>query len=365
MKIDSSYVGMESARSYTSWTKRSVSASLLEVQAAKQGSEDTKGMFSDLLGAGKEEGQVDQIPQAQRFSSRFGNYENKIASLEEKRQLQTIREQCVLFLIKWLYDNLGSKRTRSEDNANDCKAIDLGAQMNQQQPVPMGELPKQKMLQVRMNYEHVEQEQTSFQTQGVVRTADGREISFGMNLSMSRRFEEYYQSVNTKELVQMTDPLVINLDTSMTTLSDQKFEFDLDHDGIKDSISMLGEGSGFLALDKNGDGVINDGSELFGTKSGDGFRDLAAYDEDGNGWIDENDAIFDKLLIWAKTESGKDELYTLKEAGVGAICLQKADTEFSLNSLRDNQKNGMIRSTGMFLYENGMTGTMQQLDLAQ
>ncbi len=237
--------------------------------------------------------------------------------------------------------------------------------MNQQQPVPMGELPKQKMLQVRMNYEHVEQEQTSFQTQGVVRTADGREISFGMNLSMSRRFEEYYQSVNTKELVQMTDPLVINLDTSMTTLSDQKFEFDLDHDGIKDSISMLGEGSGFLALDKNGDGVINDGSELFGTQSGDGFRDLAAYDEDGNGWIDENDAIFDKLLIWAKTESGKDELYTLKEAGVGAICLQKADTEFSLNSLRDNQKNGMIRSTGMFLYENGMTGTMQQLDLAQ
>ncbi len=39
---------------------------------------------------------------------------------------------------------------------------------------------------------------------------------------------------------------------------------------------------------------INDGSELFGTSSGDGFKDLATYDEDENGWIDENDSIFSK-----------------------------------------------------------------------
>ena len=76
--------------------------------------------------------------------------------------------------------------------------------------------------------------------------------------------------------------------------------FDIDADGEEESISYLQGGSGYLALDKNGDGVINDGSELFGTKSGDGFADLAEYDADGNGWIDENDPIFDKLLIWAK-----------------------------------------------------------------
>ncbi len=71
------------------------------------------------------------------------------------------------------------------------------------------------------------------------------------------------------------------------------------------------------------------------------------------------------FLIWAKDENGKDELYTLKEAGVGAICLQRAATDFSLNSQKDNTQNGQIRSTGIFLYENGNTGTMQQLDLAQ
>ena len=67
----------------------------------------------------------------------------------------------------------------------------------------------------------------------------------------------------------------------------------------------------------------------------------------------------------AKDENGKDELYTLKEAGVGAICLQRAATDFSLNSQKDNTQNGQIRSTGIFLYENGNAGTMQQLDLAQ
>ena len=162
----------------------------------------------------------------------------------------------------------------------------------------------------------------------------------------------------------MMDPLVINLDTNIASLSDQKFEFDIDSDGILDSISSLEGGSGYLALDKNGDGIINDGSELFGTKSGVGFKDLMIYDEDGNGWIDENDEIFSKLLIWSKDENGNDELYHLKEAGVGAICLQKASTDFSLNSLKNNQANGQIRSTGIFLYENGNVGTMQQLDLA-
>jgi len=111
--------------------------------------------------------------------------------------------------------------------------------------------------------------------------------------------------------------------------------------------------------------VINDGSELFGTQSGNGFADLAKYHEDGNGWIDENDAIWDKLLIWTKDEDGNDKLYHLSEAGVGAVCLQNAGTEFSLNSMKDNHTNGVIRNTGIFLYENGNIGTVQHLDLVR
>ncbi len=127
---------------------------------------------------------------------------------------------------------------------------------------------------------------------------------------------------------------------------------------------MLGAGSGYLALDKNGDGVINDGSELFGPQSGSGFRDLAAYDEDGNGWIDENDSIWSKLKIWCKNPDGTDSLYTLKEKGVGAICLQNTATDFTLKG-SGGRDNGYLRSTGIFLYENGNVGTVQHLDLTQ
>lgn len=97
---------------------------------------------------------------------------------------------------------------------------------------------------------------------------------------MSRRFREETKIENITEIVDLTDPLVINLDGNIAGLSDQKFMFDIDADGEEESISYLQGGSGYLALDKNGDGVINDGSELFGTKSGDGFADLAEYDAD-------------------------------------------------------------------------------------
>ena len=56
--------------------------------------------------------------------------------------------------------------------------------------------------------------------------------------------------------------------------------------------------SAYLAIDANNDGLINDGSELFGTRSGDGFADLAKLDSDGNRWLDEADSQFDRLRIW-------------------------------------------------------------------
>lgn len=223
-------------------------------------------------------------------------------------------------------------------------------------------------------YNYTETETTKFSTTGTVKTADGREINFNLSLSMSRSFQEAYtgsveygtplnQTLN--QAAKMCDPLVINLDTPCASVSDQSFYFDLDADGEMDKISNLSSGSGFLALDKNGDGKINDGKELFGTATGDGFGDLAAYDKDQNGWIDENDEIFSKLRIWTKDEHGRDVLYTLKQVGVGAICLKHAATDFALKSYEDNSTNALVRQTGVFLYENGQAGTVQHLDLAK
>ncbi len=207
-----------------------------------------------------------------------------------------------------------------------------------------------------------ETERTTFASKGIVQTADGRNIDFNVEVSMSRAFMSKIDTLEVKDYIK-TDPLMINLDTNIGSVSDQKFFFDLDSDGKEEQISFAGNGSGFLALDKNGDGKINDGSELFGTKSGDGFKDLAAYDEDGNGWIDENDSIFSKLKVWTKDENGNDYLIDLKKADVGAIYLSNADTQFSLKD-DENNLNAEIKKTGIYLKEStGSVGTLNHVDL--
>lgn len=202
-------------------------------------------------------------------------------------------------------------------------------------------------------------EHTAFTSTGSVVTSDGRTLNFGVSLEMSRSFEKAFFNVGREELY--TDPLVLNMDTSATSLSDVSFFFDLDCDGKAEELPALDGPSGFLALDKNGDGVINDGSELFGAQSGDGFADLARYDQDGNGWIDENDDVFSKLRVWTRCGNGETKLLTLKEADVGAIFLGSSDTRFGLTDANGDEK-AVVRRTGFFLKESGSTGIVQHID---
>ncbi len=160
----------------------------------------------------------------------------------------------------------------------------------------------------------------------------------------------------------LTDPLVINFDGSAPDLTETKYTFDLDADGSLEQISFVTRGSGFLALDLNGDGAVNNGGELFGPDTGDGFKELAGYDQDHNNWIDESDEIFHRLRIWTKDRDGNDRLFALGEKGIGAIYLGNAATPFQFkNSV--NEQQGQLRTTGLFIRENGAAGTVQQIDL--
>ncbi|MFN7934469.1 MAG: hypothetical protein U0R19_14150 [Bryobacteraceae bacterium] len=203
---------------------------------------------------------------------------------------------------------------------------------------------------------HAEAEQMSFQAQGAVQTADGRSITFSASLSMHR---EFYSRVttNSTSAPNTTDPLILNLSGAPPRLTNAKIAFDLNSDGTPDQISFLAPGSGFLVLDANADGVVNNGSELFGPQTGNGFAELAAYDSDANGWIDEADPVFAKLQIW--TQSG---LASLAESGVGAISTISAETPFAIKDAANNTQ-GEIRATGVYLTENGGAGTIQHLDL--
>lgn len=210
---------------------------------------------------------------------------------------------------------------------------------------------------------HYESQSTSFQAQASVTTADGRQINIDLQLNLSREFmSQSNLTIQGGDQPVQVDPLVINYDAGSASVTEEKYAFDIDANGTLDQISFVGPGSGFLALDLNEDGVINDGSELFGPQSGNGFDDLAQYDADGNNWIDENDAIYNKLQIWSKDSSGKDVLMALGQQGVGAIYLGNVSTSFALKGA-DNQTNAQLQRTGIYLNENGSAGTIQHIDL--
>ena len=211
---------------------------------------------------------------------------------------------------------------------------------------------------------YTEIEQTSFAASGMVQTADGKTINFNLSLSMARSYHaESSVSLRLGDARKTNDPLAINFSGTAAQLADQRFAFDLNADGTaSEQINFLAGGSGFLSFDRNGDGVINDGSELFGAKTGDGFAELAALDADNNGWIDENDAAYAQLSVWTRDSAGVDILRSLQEADVGAISLARVATPFSIKD-GSNALQGQVRSSGAYLRESGGVGSVQQVDL--
>lgn len=206
-----------------------------------------------------------------------------------------------------------------------------------------------------------EEESTSFFADGKVTTADGRKIDLSYQMNLDHRYFRKDQFVHKEKGYVLIDPLVINLDTTIPRISDIRIDFDLNADGKNENIQILEKGSGFLSLDKNGDGIINDGSELFGPSTGNGFMELSEYDNDRNLWIDENDPIYDELTIWAGDEEGQMQLTRLKDAGIGAIYLPNVSTSFGLKD-EENDLEARIKNSSVALNEDGSVSSIQEMD---
>lgn len=214
---------------------------------------------------------------------------------------------------------------------------------------------------------HEESETTNFSASGVIRTQDGQEIQFKLDLQMERSYrEESHVSLRYDSATARKDPLVINFAGNAAQLLDQHFRFDLDNDGQAEELPRLGSGSGYLAFDRNGNGRIDSGSELFGPATDNGFTELAELDADGNGWIDENDPMFSRLGIWRPSNDPSEQpdlqLSSLKDNGIGAFGLAQLATPFELRGA-GNSNLGAVRATGIALTENGRVLSLQEIDL--
>lgn len=231
------------------------------------------------------------------------------------------------------------------------------------QPARPRQSTAEPSLDISYSEHHEELEHLQVKAEGWVETADGQRISFKLSLALERHFvRDLELNVRTGEMApRKKDPLVINFNGTAAELGSGRFDFDLDQDGQLDAVPVLGAGSSFLVLDRNGDGHINDGGELFGARSGDGFAELAALDADNNGWIDENDAAYQSLGVWRPDASGDGTVVSLAEADVGAIALRRIASAYEYRD-GDNTPVASLRQTGVYLRDSGGAGTVQQLD---
>lgn len=202
-----------------------------------------------------------------------------------------------------------------------------------------------------------ESERTTVCGKGQVKTCDGRQIDFDFSMEMARDYSSTKKS-DENGTVALRDPLMLSFDGKACELTEDCIAFDLNADGTPEQIPGLGSGSAFLVFDRNGNGKADNGSELFGVASGDGFADLAQLDGDHNGWIDEADPAYQQLAVWSA--GGFD---SLARRGVGALYTGSVDAPFALKT-RANELLGQIRAAGVYLTEAGEVGHMQQVDLA-
>lgn len=151
------------------------------------------------------------------------------------------------------------------------------------------------------------------------------------------------------------DPLAIDLDgdgIELISLEDSNTYFDLNVDGFAEKTGWLGSDDGFLVLDKNKNGNIDDASELFGDQTGfeNGFEQLAQYDLNKDGVINAKDKIFNKLKVWRDINSNgkveKGELASLSKLGIRSFDLEWKDTNEMISGHAVAQKSKVKFSDG-------------------
>ena len=174
--------------------------------------------------------------------------------------------------------------------------------------------------------------------------------------------------------IRVHDPITLDLDgDGIETVASNGYKgalFDHSNDGIRTATGWVSKDDGFLVYDRNGDGVVNNGGELFGDntllKNGEratnGYQALADLDDNGDGKVDAADSAFAHLRVWRDLNqdgiSQEGELLTLNEAKVKALNLANKNTD------RDLGNGNSLAEEGTYTDSDGNEKQMGDLNLA-
>jgi hypothetical protein len=198
-------------------------------------------------------------------------------------------------------------------------------------------------------------EETTFAAGAVVHTADGGRITLAAAFDLTSQ-SSTTETSSVRAGAALHDPLVLNVAGGAPALGPGTQAVDVNTDGMAEPVAALGAGTQYLVRDLNGNGVVDSGAELFGPATNDGFSELAALDRDHSGWVDEGDAAFAQLGLW--NGAGGSAIQSLADAGVGAIHTGSIATPFTYGD-----PTATLAAAGVFLYEDGRTGIVGEVNL--
>ncbi len=268
----------------------------------------------------------------------------------------TPEDRIKKIILEILFGRLNDNKTQTTLYPNKKSNVLNNNSLNSTNPYKVGQLNEKELKAIVYDTQeqYYQKQAIEFSSSVKIQTPT-QSFEMSLNLSFS---QEFYESHNTQMIIgdkSFIDPLVINYDEDVNpfaNISNLHFAFDLDSDGKDELIPYLKAGAGYLVLDKNLNGKIDSGKELFGPQTGDGFKELAKGDGGKNGFIDEADEVFSKLKIWSFDEAGNSSLISLLDANVGAIYLSDVQSGFNykdgINSTLAQQQ-----GNGVFIKEDG------------
>ncbi|MEG0603464.1 MAG: calcium-binding protein [Acinetobacter sp.] len=173
--------------------------------------------------------------------------------------------------------------------------------------------------------------------------------------------------------IEYYDPLVIDLnnDGAINTIAENGYQgalFDHDDDGFRTATGWVAPGDGLLVRDKNNDGTINNGGELFGDNTllangefaENGMEALADLDGNGDGILDSNDQAFNEIKVWQDLNSDgistSDELFSLSDFDITSINLS------SLTNVNNEVEGGIVKNQINFTKSDGSSSIIADVD---
>ena len=192
---------------------------------------------------------------------------------------------------------------------------------------------------------------------------------------LGQGLENFFASLDDLALldasIEVIDPLVLDLNgDGLHTLSlEEGVYYDYLSDGFDRKTGWLSEEDGFLVYDKNQNGIVDNGSELFGNTAqkedgsyyGTGLEMLKAMDSNQDGVIDSKDDIWSQLAVWQDKNSDgisqKEEMLSMDSLGI---------TQFSLESenIQQTDNGNMIVAQTEYMTGDGESHTLGEIDFA-